>query len=70
MKEKITTYLAEIQNFIPESKEQHEAFRLKYLSKKGIISTLFEEFKLIPNEEKKEAGKLINDFKKAVEEIC
>jgi phenylalanyl-tRNA synthetase alpha chain len=69
MKEKITTYLAEIQNFIPANKEQLEAFRLKYLSKKGVISTLFEEFKLITSEEKKDAGKLINDFKKAVEEI-
>ncbi len=68
MKERISLYLLEVQNFKPENKEQLESFRIKFLTKKGIISNLFEEFKTLPNEQKKEAGKIINDFKKLTEE--
>jgi phenylalanyl-tRNA synthetase alpha chain len=36
---------------------------LHFLSKKGIINSLFEEFKSISNLDKKEIGKLLNDLK-------
>ena len=68
MKEKILSYLSEIQNFSPKTKEELEAFRIKYLSKKGIIPTMFEEFKQVSSEEKRELGKVINEFKKSTEE--
>ena len=42
-----------------------EMFRVKYLGKKGIISELFEQFKTVPNEEKKELGKALNMLKVA-----
>ena len=68
MKEKITIYLAEIQNFSPKTKDELETFRIKFLSKKGIIPVMFEEFKLVSSEEKRELGKVINEFKKLTEE--
>ena len=42
-----------------------EMFRVKYLGKKGIIADLFEQFKSVPNEEKKELGKALNMLKVA-----
>ncbi len=35
------------------SEEELESFRLKYLSKKGLISELFEDFRNVPAEVKK-----------------
>ena len=45
MKDKINLYLTEIKNFQPITKEEVEQFRIKYLSKKGILPALFEDFK-------------------------
>lgn len=45
-----------------------EAFRLKYLSKKGIISELFDEFRNIPAELKKEVGQKLNELKQNAQE--
>jgi len=61
---------AKLENLLNAIKELHidrleelEQFRIEYLSKKGIISQLFEEFKKVPVEQKKEIGKQINDLK-------
>ena len=43
--------------------EEVEQFRLKYLSKKGIISELFDEFKTISPEEKRAVGESLNKLK-------
>lgn len=43
-----------------------EELRLDFLSKKGKISVLMQELAKIPNEQKKEAGQLINSFKQEV----
>lgn len=40
-----------------------EDFRIKYLSRKGIINGLFEDFKTLPREEKSKIGKLLNELK-------
>lgn len=53
MKEKIEKLLAEIDILSPISKEEVEELRIKYLSKKGEISTLFNDFRNVANEEKK-----------------
>ncbi len=45
-----------------------EAFRLKYLSKKGIISELFDEFRNIPADLKKEVGQKLNELKQNAQE--
>lgn len=63
MKDKIEQIKLEIEQFSPASKDQLESFRIKYMSKKGLIPKLFTEFKNIEPEERKEVGKLMNDLK-------
>ncbi len=43
--------------------EEVEAFRIKFLSKKGEVSLLMNQFREVPNEEKREIGQLINELK-------
>ncbi len=44
-----------------------EELRIKYLGKKGIVTGLFDQFKLLPPSEKKEVGFLLNELKNAVQ---
>ena len=69
MKETINTILREAENFRAENMDELEAFRIKYLSKKGLASQLFEEFRNVPVEEKKETGLLLNALKNKLSEI-
>ena len=69
LKDKIQAYIDDIQatsieNFQNKAADV-EMFRVKYLGKKGVISELFEQFKSIPNEEKKDIGKALNMLKTA-----
>ncbi len=60
----------EIKNWQAENAEQLEAIRIEYLSKKGKISTLFNDFRNVPNELKREVGKSLNELKNfATEEL-
>ncbi len=54
----------EVLSFSYVSAKETEAFRLRYLSKKGIISELFESFKTLPPDQKKEFGQKINNLKR------
>ena len=69
LKDKIQAYIDDIQaTRIEDFKDKAaevEMFRVKYLGKKGIISDLFEQFKTVPNEEKKDLGKALNLLKVA-----
>jgi phenylalanyl-tRNA synthetase alpha chain len=68
MLQKITDLLNEISATKISTPEELEAFRLKYLSKKGILSDLFEEFRDVAAAEKKEVGQKLNLLKKCVSE--
>lgn len=63
MLEKINNLLAEVEAFTTTSKEQLEEYRIKWLSKKGEITDLFEEFKTIAPEIKREVGQHLNELK-------
>jgi phenylalanyl-tRNA synthetase alpha chain len=63
MKEKIEELLKEIQSFSASSKEHVEEFRIKLLSKKGKVSELFDEFKTVAPELRKEVGQKLNELK-------
>ncbi len=63
----IEKLLSEVENFKAENKEQVEEFRLKYLSKKGELSKIFDEFRMVPNEQKKEIGQKINFLKQTAQ---
>lgn len=66
MFEKIDEYLLDVANFATSSKEEVEQFRIRYNGKKGILNDLFEKFKEVPNDQKKEYGQKINTLKQAV----
>lgn len=68
MLEKVGELLDEVKAENPQGKEEIEAYRLKYLSKKGLIGQLFGEFKNVPNEQKKEFGKQLNELKQFAQE--
>lgn len=55
--------LAEIDALKASSLGELEQLRLKYLSKKGHVSVLFDEFKEVPAELKREVGQKLNDLK-------
>jgi phenylalanyl-tRNA synthetase alpha chain len=69
MQEKIREILRETENFKADNLEELENFRIKYLSKRGIVSSLFDDFRTVPREEKRETGQLLNSLKNRVSEI-
>ena len=70
MLKKIDDYIAEVDSFNSSDNGEIEQFRIKFLSKKGIVSLLFSEFKDIPVDQKKAFGNKINLLKnKAAEKI-
>ncbi|MBI4946665.1 MAG: phenylalanine--tRNA ligase subunit alpha [Bacteroidetes bacterium] len=68
MKDRIDKFFSEIESIEIKSKEHLEEFRLKWLSKKGIVTALFDEFKILANEERKEVGRHLNDLKNKAQE--
>jgi phenylalanyl-tRNA synthetase alpha chain len=67
MEEKIKSLLDEVSAFAAQSKQDLETFRLRFISKKGVVSELFEQLKQIPAEKKKEVGKILNELKQKAE---
>ena len=60
MRQKIEQLRALAEDFQAKTLQEVEALRIKYLSKKGEISALFDEFRNVPNEEKREIGQMLN----------
>ena len=67
MIERIQQIQTDIDAYHFDEKQQAENFRLFYLSKKGIITELFEDFKSCSVEEKKSLGSVLNQLKKSAE---
>src|SRR6056300_713546 len=65
MLDQLEKHLEEVASFHSSNADEIEAFRIKYLGKKGILNDLFAAFKTIPNEQKKEVGQLLNQLKNA-----
>ena len=63
MIDKINQLKAEIEALKASKADEIEALRIKYLSKKGDISLLFNDFRNVAAENKKEVGKLLNELK-------
>ncbi|MDD2474618.1 MAG: phenylalanine--tRNA ligase subunit alpha [Dysgonamonadaceae bacterium] len=68
MIDKIFRILSEIDNLKASNPEEFEALRIKYLSKKGIVSSLMSEFRTVPSEQKKEVGQQLNILKNALQD--
>lgn len=63
MQDKVNSLKEEIQGYQVKNKQDLENYRLKFISKKGVISDLFEGMKTAPVEEKKNLGKILNELK-------
>ena len=67
MEERIHRLLSEVKAYFVQDKKDLEAFRMKYISKKGEISELFEELKKVSADQKKNVGKVLNQLKQTAE---
>ena len=68
MLQKITELLQEVSSVTLKNTGDLELFRLKFLSKKGLLSDLFEDFKNVPPSSKKEIGQKLNLLKQNAQE--
>ena len=67
MKDKIADLLRQVEDMKAANAEEVEALRIKFLSKKGAVTELFNEFREVPKEEKKELGQALNQLRQAAE---
>ena len=68
MLDPINNLVKEIKSFSASSVADIEEFRIKYLSKKGKISNLFDDFRSVSLEQKKIIGEKLNEVKKLAQE--
>jgi phenylalanyl-tRNA synthetase alpha chain len=68
MTDKINQLLLEVEKFQTQSNDELESFRIRMLSKKGLISELFNDFKNLSPEEKKTVGQELNILKNAAQD--
>ncbi|MHA4742455.1 phenylalanine--tRNA ligase subunit alpha [Dyadobacter sp. MSC1_007] len=61
--DRVKELVSEIEQATVSNKEQLEAFRLKYISKKGAVTELFEGLKNIPQEDRRAVGQELNTLK-------
>ncbi|MFY0672639.1 MAG: phenylalanine--tRNA ligase subunit alpha [Bacteroidia bacterium] len=55
--------LGELKQVAPQNADELEELRIKFLGKKGLLSSFYASLKEVPNEEKKAFGQLINELK-------
>ena len=63
MIKQIDQLVAELDALKALSLDEVEQLRIKYLSKKGLVPVLFDDFKNVPAEKKREVGQLLNELK-------
>ena len=68
MLDKINKIKEEAIRFKAATQADLEEFRLKYLSRKGQLNALFDEFKTVAAEQKREAGQKLNELKNLLNE--
>ena len=67
MLDKIKALLHEVENMKAANAEELEALRIKYLSKKGEISALMNDFRNVAADQKREVGKYLNELKETTQ---
>ncbi len=63
MLDKVNKLISDVKAFKTTSKEEVEAFRIKYLGSKGMLKELFNEFKQVDNSLKKDIGQALNNLR-------
>lgn len=67
MKDKIDQVRIKMTEFVIDSSLSLEAFRIQFLGSKGVMKELYSLLKLVPNDEKRMIGLLLNDLRSDVE---
>ena len=67
MKDTIDLVRKQINEFVIDSSLTLEAFRIQFLGSKGIMKELYSHLKLVPNDEKRMIGQMLNDLRSEVE---
>ena len=71
MKERIEALLKEIEEYKDKKESEIEEIRVKLLGKKGEITQLFDEFRNVLPEQKREFGQKLNQLKNAAaQKLC
>lgn len=65
MLDRIKQLMSEVEAFTANSKEEVEAFRIKYSGKKGLVNDIIADFRDVPNEMKRDYGRAMNMLKSA-----
>lgn len=65
MKERIEKLLAEIEELKAQKEQEIEEIRIRLIGKKGVVTQLFDEFRNVLPEEKRELGQVLNKLKVA-----
>ena len=68
MKEKINHLLEEVKQFNAESADHLEQIRIRFLGRKGLLQDLFDAFKDLPGDQKRDVGQLLNVLKNAAQD--
>lgn len=68
MLDKVKELIGEVSEFNEANTDAIEKFRIKFLSKKGLLNDLFTEFKNVAPAERKEFGQALNTLKNSAQE--
>ncbi len=63
MKDRIEKLLEEIQELKAQKEQEVEEIRIRLLGKKGVVTQLFDEFRTVLPEQKRELGQILNKLK-------
>jgi phenylalanyl-tRNA synthetase alpha chain len=66
--ERVKDLISEIDQVTVANKEQLEAFRMRFISKKGAVSELFDELKNVAQEHRRAIGQELNTLKNRAQE--
>ncbi len=67
IQEKIQSLLGEVSSLTASDAQGLEELRIKYLSKKGVVNDLMNEFRNVPTDQKREIGMKLNELKTALQ---
>jgi phenylalanyl-tRNA synthetase alpha chain len=65
--QKIKEYRQEIEAIKANGPEALEAYRIRFLGTKGIVKNIFAELRNVPDENKRQFGQILNEFKQFAE---
>ena len=68
MLDKVKELIGDVKAFNASTKDEVEQFRIQYLGSKGILKDLFNDFKNVENDLKKDIGQALNQLRSAATE--